>query len=277
MTKAASVQLSAEDKRAIADEGAHRKGDDSFTEATPEELAAQADRKSNEKAARDDAIVEGRTADLDALPSTGLPSGRCPGCGELTHDNMVTAEELTAMDSDADPSRQFICTNDECSAEWGPKLPSTAVATGPKYQDLPKTGLPDYHCPHCDTYVGKNGSGVTEYAELSPNSQRDTLQQFTCNSCAGEWGPVVSKPKSARRSSGSSNGLRIEKDREERNGVTRPSAGGKCRGVWDMLDAIGTDATAKQAREAADGKFDKTTTMVQFYKWRKFNGIQGRS
>jgi hypothetical protein len=142
---------------------------------------------------------------------------------------------------------------------------------------LPKSGL-DGKCPHCQRNTRDGHSDrVTEFAEMSPGSQNSTTQQFTCNDCAGEWGPVVDKPKKARAPSGSSNGLKIERDRETRNGVTRPSAGGKCRGVWDMLDAIGTDATAKEARtKAAELGFDKTTTMVQFYRWRKFNGIEGR-
>lgn len=147
---------------------------------------------------------------------------------------------------------------------------------------LPKSGK-DGFCPHCgkDTYDG-NERRVTEFSELSPGSQRDTELQYTCNSCAGEWGPVVEKPKRERAPSGTSNGLKIEKDREERNGVKRPSIGGKCRGVWDMLDALAGDdltllnVTAKDARaKAAELGYDKTTTMVQFYRWRKFNGIKG--
>jgi hypothetical protein len=142
---------------------------------------------------------------------------------------------------------------------------------------LPKSGL-DGKCPHCGrSTMDGNSNRVTEFHEMSPGSQNSTTQQFTCNSCAGEWGPVVDKPKKARAPSGSSNGLKIEKDRETRNGVTRPSAGGKCRGVWDMLDAIGTNATAKEARtKATELGFDKTTTMVQFYRWRKFNGVEER-
>lgn len=142
---------------------------------------------------------------------------------------------------------------------------------------LPKSGL-DGKCPHCGTST-RDGSErrVTEFHELSPGSQNSTTQQFTCNECAGEWGPVVEKPKRARAPSGSSNGLKIEQNRETRNGVTRPSIGGKCRRVWDMLDEIGLDATAKQARaRAAELGLDKTTCMVQFYRWRKFNGIEGR-
>ena len=75
-------------------------------------------------------------------------------------------------------------------------------------------------------------------------------------------------------------GTKIEANRETRNGVTRPSAGGKCRAVWDALDglaAAATKPTAAQVRElAAAHGWDKTTAMVQFYRWRKFSGVSGR-
>ena len=69
---------------------------------------------------------------------------------------------------------------------------------------------------------------------------------------------------------------------ETRNGVTRPSAGGKCRAVWDALDALSEvlvegKPTVKRVRElAAEKGWDVTTAQVQFYRWRKFNGISGR-
>ena len=76
-------------------------------------------------------------------------------------------------------------------------------------------------------------------------------------------------------------GTKIEKNRDTRNGVTRPSAGGKCRAVWDALDALANvlegKPTAERVRElAAEHGFDKTTAQVQFYRWRKFHGISGR-
>lgn len=72
-------------------------------------------------------------------------------------------------------------------------------------------------------------------------------------------------------------GLKIEKNRAEQNGITRPSAGGVCAGIWTMLDDLGTSVTLKQAKAfAAAHVFDKVTLTVQFYRWRKFNGIQGR-
>lgn len=149
------------------------------------------------------------------------------------------------------------------------------------HTQLPKSGL-EGKCPHCGVST-RDGheSRVTEFSELSPGSQNSTDQQFTCNQCAGEWGPVVDKPKKARAPSGSSNGLKIEANRETANGVTRPSIGGKCRKVWDELDAqysiTGRIPTAKEARDGCLPQgLDKTTTMVQYYRWRKFMGVEGR-
>lgn len=190
-------------------------------------------------------------------------------------DFVMSAEELAKQG--VRPSVQDAQVDAEIAAEIAAenaKLPGAALEV--HNTALPKIGVGGGNCPHCNTFT-LNGNNVTEFSELSSSSQRDTNQQFTCNSCAGEWGPVVDKPKAARAPSGSSNGLKIEANRTAQNGVTRPSVGGKCRSVWDMLDAIGTNATAKQAREqAVVNGFDKTTTMVQFYRWRKFNGIEGR-
>lgn len=116
-----------------------------------------------------------------------------------------------------------------------------------------------------------------EYEERKQLQERLDEQNRIAEAAIEQNHPMVSSEKPARASSGHSNGLKIEANRETRNGVTRPSIGGKCRAVWDMLDRIGISATAKQAREqASELGFDKTTTMVQFYRWRKFNGIEGR-
>lgn len=89
--------------------------------------------------------------------------------------------------------------------------------------------------------------------------------------------PVVTAPAGK----GKTAGMKIEKDREEKNGIKRPSAGGMCRAVWDALDAIkagGTDPTAKQVTDLAVAKgWNKNNASIEFYQWRKFNGITGRS
>lgn len=181
------------------------------------------------------------------------------------------AEELAARQAAAHQAEGHI---DESAH---PMLAGKAQAVQVHHTDLPKSGL-NGKCPHCGVGT-RDGheTKVTEWAEMSPGSQNSTDQQFTCNACAGEWGPMVDKPKKARAPSGSSEGLKIEADRPTQNGVTRPSIGGKCRAVWDMLDGIGHDATAAQARAgAAENGFDKTTTMVQFYRWRKFHAITAK-
>lgn len=74
---------------------------------------------------------------------------------------------------------------------------------------------------------------------------------------------------------------KIEKDRPEQNGIKRPSAGGKCREVWDNLDnmreALKRTPTSKEIKEVASAKgWENVTTCIQYYQWRKFNGIKGR-
>lgn len=74
----------------------------------------------------------------------------------------------------------------------------------------------------------------------------------------------------------------IEKDRPEQNGIKRPSAGGLCRAVWDEMDHLrekhGEVPNTKLVREAAEAKnWNVNNAMIEFYQWRKFNGITGRA
>lgn len=233
----------------------------------------------------DRAALEGVAGDYDIDP-TGMDDDALRAAIIAAENNVDTAEEDdfeagAAAEHAARQAAKRHAEGHDFDESTHPMVAGKMQTSGPAAlvvhnEALPKTGTPDGRCPHCTKPTGREGRNVTEYAEMSPGSQNTTIQQFTCNACAGEWGPVVDKPKRARAVSGSSNGLKIEADRPQQNGVTRPSAGGKCRGIWDMLDGIGADATAKQAREAGAGRFDKTTIMVQFYRWRKFNGVEGR-
>lgn len=76
-------------------------------------------------------------------------------------------------------------------------------------------------------------------------------------------------------------GLKIEKDREEKNGIKRPSIGGKCRAIWDALDAhaesTGDDPTAKDVKAmAAEKGWNPNNASIEFYQWRKFNGVNSK-
>jgi len=79
----------------------------------------------------------------------------------------------------------------------------------------------------------------------------------------------------------SRNSYTIEKNRPEQNGVKRPSAGGLCRAVWDALDDLrektGATPTAVDVKALAEANnWNRNNAMIEFYQWRKFNGIFGR-
>lgn len=86
--------------------------------------------------------------------------------------------------------------------------------------------------------------------------------------------------KSAKAASPVGKGIKIEKDREERNGVKRPSIGGACRMVWDYLDSVvaaGAQPILKQVKaHALEQGWNQNNAAIEFYQWRKFNGIRGR-
>jgi len=65
--------------------------------------------------------------------------------------------------------------------------------------------------------------------------------------------------------------------RDERNGVKRPKAGGLCAQVWDWLDAHPT-ATIKEAKAAAPKYgWNENNVSCEFYAWRKYSGLSGRT
>lgn len=86
-----------------------------------------------------------------------------------------------------------------------------------------------------------------------------------------------SAPAAAKRTS---SGLKIEKAREERNGIKRPSVGGTCRAVWDAMDemvASGKNPSAKDVKALAEERgWNQNNASIEFYQWRKFQGIVGR-
>lgn len=63
----------------------------------------------------------------------------------------------------------------------------------------------------------------------------------------------------------------------ERNGVKRPKAGGLCAAVWEWLDA-NVGATVRDAKAvAAERGWNTNNVSCEFYQWRRFNGITGRT
>ena len=78
-----------------------------------------------------------------------------------------------------------------------------------------------------------------------------------------------------------SKGVKIEKDRDEQNGIKRPSIGGVCRTIWDVCDtmvASGEQPAIADVKALTEEQgISSVTTSIQFYQWRRFNGITGRT
>lgn len=91
----------------------------------------------------------------------------------------------------------------------------------------------------------------------------------------GAWDEIEEKDKEVGHR------LTIEKNREERNGIKKPSLGGKCRAVWDYCDMYfgnkGTPPMPKHMKETAEEKgWNKNNAVLEMYQWRRFIGIAGR-
>lgn len=84
----------------------------------------------------------------------------------------------------------------------------------------------------------------------------------------------------AEAAAAEANKRKIEKDRPEQNGVKRPSAGGLCRAVWDFCDSIhsaeAVPTVAQVKLEAEARGWNSNNASIEYYQWRKFNGIRGR-
>jgi hypothetical protein len=81
-------------------------------------------------------------------------------------------------------------------------------------------------------------------------------------------------------------GLKMDKNREERNGVKERSRGGLCRLVWDTLNSMMTHdeatglanvPTVADIKKVAEEKgWNVNNASIEYYQWRKFHGISGR-
>lgn len=137
-------------------------------------------------------------------------------------------------------------------------------------------------CPHCGIHLD---NGYSDYASQCEAAQttghRGALitHEYVCLACMGEFGAACGTQGKARKAPVGT-GIKIQKGREERNGVKRPSEGGICAQLWSLFDAMyaekGMVPTPKPAKErSAQLNLDPVTTTVQLYRWRDFMGFKG--
>lgn len=131
------------------------------------------------------------------------------------------------------------------------------------------------HCPCCGIDLD---NGLAHYDDICDSNKVEAgkmVREWTCLGCGGEWGSKIDRQPQAAPTG---KGLKIEANREERNGIKRPSVGGKCRAIWDWLDAHPATPTAKNVRaQAEEAGWNPNNAVIEFYQWRKFNGVTGRA
>lgn len=139
------------------------------------------------------------------------------------------------------------------------------------------------HCPSCKNHLDNGVADFDSVAEAhgSVEAAYEIMKhEWTCLGCGHEWGePVDLATRAPKREKGV--GIKIEKEREERNGVKRPSAGGVCRAVWDWCDNFvsktSNPPSAAQVKAAAEPHgWNPNNASIEYYQWRKFMGIRGR-
>lgn len=120
--------------------------------------------------------------------------------------------------------------------------------------------------------VGEQVAEVVQPTDVVPTELRDAPAPVEAPVVVApaELPPVApAAPKAAKE-------RKIQANRPERNGVKRPSEGTICAQIWahcdKVLDETGTHIAAQALREALPA-LDGTTKTVQYYRWRKFNGI----
>lgn len=141
------------------------------------------------------------------------------------------------------------------------------------------------NCPHCNIGLD-NGlmdfDSVVDTAGSFAEAFKLQQHQWSCMGCGGEWGAEITEPAPAAPAQHlGGTGVKIEKNREERNGVKRPSVGSACRAVWDFCDAHqaaqGAAPAVKDVKAAADTNgWNPNNASIEYYLWRKFMGIRGR-
>lgn len=143
----------------------------------------------------------------------------------------------------------------------------------------PVTALSPTRCPHCGTEGTDNG--LIHHGDEVNGKIIRLQKEFECMACGEEFGEPVATPAKQKASQNKGNGLKIEKDRAEQNGVTRPSKGGVCAQLWEMFDAMyaekGIVPTPNPAKaRSGEMGISPVTTTVQLYQWRAFMGFKGR-
>lgn len=210
--------------------------------------------------------------------------------GKLNNDGMRAALELAALGAvaefeatPAELAQQTVRHQADETPIQGAYKPEYPVADP---STMSYDEVRDSLCPGCGIHLS-NGLLTPEDEGANGTKTQHQLglhHEYMCMGCGHQFGKDIGpyvKPV-AKPDAHTGKGTKIEAVREERNGIKRPSIGGKCRAVWDALDAFVAEEkmqpTVAIVRDIAqDEGWNVTNATVEFYQWRKFNGISGRA
>ncbi len=147
------------------------------------------------------------------------------------------------------------------------------------------------YCPHCKTHLGNGVIDNLQHFEDQPRNLRNypndvkeflkgmvegTTHEFNCMACGKDFGePLTLEMPKGKLSFTTGTGVKIEKDREERNGIRRPSVGSICARIWEACDDFYDNNNAfpkpKELEDWAEcNDISLCTCKVQLYVWRNF-------
>lgn len=139
------------------------------------------------------------------------------------------------------------------------------------------------------SYSGKQNAtrALTSTYNMSPTRASKLLAER-----AGKWGfyvnpdgsPVPFAVKAAEAAKKAASSKSEKTVRVEKNGIQQPAEGGICRAIWDYCTAFKTKhgaaptlAEMRTHNASVKEAWSPVTMTIQYYQWRKFNGIVGRS
>lgn len=136
---------------------------------------------------------------------------------------------------------------------------------------------------------GDEAENGVEDEEEAPAPAASAFGAFALSQLVGNGEPApgaVTPEQVQQRTSQRTEGLKIEKNRAQQNGVKERSKGGLCHAVWSALDelaikdpatGVATVPTVAQIKELAVAKgWNVNNASIEYYQWRKFHGITGR-
>lgn len=139
------------------------------------------------------------------------------------------------------------------------KSQPTQAAQGLTKSKLRSLAQNDAGTQHADKRMGEGAAQAAPVAAPAPAA---------APGMPGEPAPATRK------------GLKVEANREERNGLVRPSVGGICRAMWDAVEQsidAGKMLTAKEFKALAEkNDWNWNNASAEYYKARQFRGITGR-